>query len=81
MILIDVFTPKRISPDVPLKLHRGDDLRGSMHAREICFEYLGEIVTEFENTLAQMGLNREKNEVENLVTLSLLKKNKLSLNI
>ena len=66
---------------VPLKLHRGDDLRGSMHAGEICFEYLGEIVTEFENTLAQMGLNRKKNEVENLVTLSLSKKNKLSLNI
>ena len=53
-----------------------------MHTAESNFsnlviEYLGEIETEFENTLAclsgaQMGLNHEKKlEVENLVTHSL----------
>ena len=41
-------------------------------------EYLGEIETKYENTLAclsgaQMGSNYEKLKVENLVTYSLLK--------
>ena len=52
-----------------------------LHTAESIFsnfviEYLGEIETEFENTLAclsgaQMGSNREKLEVKNLVTHSL----------
>ena len=52
-----------------------------MHTAESNFsnfviEYLGEIVTEFENTLAclsgaQMGSNHETLEVENLVSHSL----------
>ena len=42
----------------------------------LVIEYLGEIETEFKNTFAclsgaQMGLNHEKKEIENLVTHSL----------
>ena len=57
-------------------------LHGVVHTAESNFsnfvnEYLGEIETEFENTLAclsgaQIGSKRKKMEVENLVTHSLL---------
>ena len=89
--MIDVFTHKRIHLIVPLKSNRDqrnlfcfytfcflDSVsEGNTHPGDsLKFEYLGEIETEFENTLvrspgAQMGSNHENIEVENLVTHSL----------
>ena len=75
--MIDVITPKKISPDCPFKSSQRPVkyIQFRLRGVSLKFEYLGKIEKEFENTLAwlsgaQMGLINEKLVVKNLVTQS-----------